>query len=79
MCVFVWFFFLVGGGGGGGGNEMIYLGFSPLILIGLDEVSITFIGPASVNSIPTAIQIDQKLCEITGKEIFAFLHTCDLE
>ena len=33
----------------------------------------------SLNSIPTSIHINEKLCEIINSEVFAFLQSCDLE
>ena len=42
-------------------------------------MSMRFITPASLNSISNSIQIDRELCKIVDAEVFAFLHSCDLE
>ena len=49
------------------------------ILNGQNEMSMEFITRTRLNSIPNSIQIDRKLSEIIGAEVFAFSHPCDLE
>ena len=51
----------------------------PWILIWWDKTSMRFITSTSLNSIPNSIQINWKVCEIMGVEVFAFSHSCDLE
>ena len=38
-----------------------------------------FIKISSLNNVPNFSQTDNKLCELTGAEIFAFTHSSDLE
>ena len=65
-----------GGGGGEGGcffiNKITSAKFSPWLLNRWDKLSKGFITSNS-------IQIHWKLCEIIDTEVFAFLHSCDLE
>ena len=44
-----------------------------------NEMSARFITSTSLNSKQNSFQINIKLCEIIGIEVFAFLHFCDLE
>ena len=54
-------------------------GSLPWILNGQDKINMRFITLTNLNSIPHSIQIDWKLCEIIGAEVFAFSQSCDLE
>ena len=49
------------------------------MLIRRDKMSMVSITQTSINSFPNFIQIDIKLCEITGTKMLAFLHPCDPE
>ena len=42
-------------------------------------MSMRFITPTSLNSIPNSIQIDWTCCETIGAQVLAFLHFCELE
>ena len=42
-------------------------------------MSMRFSIPTSLNSLPNSTQIDETLCEITGAEVCAFLHSFDPE
>ena len=66
------------GGGGGGGRKSPQTDSLPCIK-GRDNSSMKFIGLTSLNSRQNSIQLDWKLCEITGAESFVFSHPCDLK
>ena len=44
-----------------------------------DKMNMRFTKPSSLNGIPNSIQIHSKLCEILDAEVFAVLHSHDLE
>ena len=54
-------------------------GSLPWLLNGQDKMSMKFITPTSLNRIPNFIQINWKLCELIGTQLFSFSHSCDLE
>ena len=58
-------------------NILFNQGSLPSIWIRQDEMSMKPIRLTSLYSKPHFVQIDQKLYEITGTEVFPILHPCD--